>query len=255
MSKPSEFSQQLSEEYVPVSPLSLDEKILAYAREQAASSKGWDRMPWMSAIATFSVAAVALLFVIRTPLDSTAQLGVPDSPTDTAQYEKGASMASKTNAATMSQPTMSQATVVSPNNYIGLRESRQRKLIVNAPPQDIRLPPVTEEAAEAQIEKTGVDDIQVTEAALLPEVALQLETSSSPAQQPFVSESEEISRAEVMAELPKEIDDRLAELRTLVEQDKQTEAEQGYLQLLHDCRCDLPDTLAEALKALQERES
>ena len=66
MNKPSAFSRQLQTESVPLSPASLDERILDYSRQHVPDRNLPFISPWVSVFATCSVMGIALLLVLRT---------------------------------------------------------------------------------------------------------------------------------------------------------------------------------------------
>ncbi|MBV1877650.1 MAG: hypothetical protein KUG79_08415 [Pseudomonadales bacterium] len=306
MSKTSAWSEQLKREYNPTSPDKLDTKILAYSRQHMPAAPGWRQRPWMSAMATFSVAALAILLVIQNPGElplpglaspvgdgRVAEDFVSDLVDDLAAdsgNNGGLMRQASPAAALVAQPRAELEIVAKPgstnldevltSSAVGRRDQRQlaapqvqkmrqqvsrdslsfeqqkkaetayiqqnnqqreeaigtasrtlhdRTLPGRAPLAAVNPVPT----ATISREDTGLTDIELAD-------------SKSQASSGLLPQSER-SYLPVAGPDPQLIDKTLTEIHDLVAQDKLAEAAQLYTQFKQDCRCQLPDSMAQAL--------
>ena len=267
MSKPSEFSDKLNAEGAPTSPASLDKKILAYAREQVPDKNPWQSVQWMTALAACSVAVVSIMLVMRTPLvDHGADTEIQSRPAGFATEESRPPMASKQHAPEPVKELRetNAGSIPGNENRADLAEKIEGKSAFRpgstARLMSRRLEPVSE---KLQISSDEIALLEYTDTNVMeerPEIAAKgFELLRSPIEPKSSGQTESGStlkiKGETLAHEPGvDVDSKLRELKLLVAENRNEEAEKDYRTLVEKCQCQLPETLAQALTDLAERE-
>lgn len=198
------------------SPKSLDDKILAYARQQAPK-RTLGINPWMRGLALASVAVVTILVVLP---QQPVPLSDPNRPSPSPSVEDKA--------------------------RIELKKERLAAIPKSMPPtaDAIRLSKSSSESSFAS----------KTEMAKRAEHRESLAGQSST--QHRIASAQALIAAPESASEPIQIKQELERIRTLLEQGKQEQAHEAWQSLKRHCtNCDLPDTLEAALKAYLNADS